>query len=180
MCLAGALLPGLKTMAQDQMGTVSYALPQTTIVIEVEAVRETFHAGPYAKYAQKYLGVEARTEDQSLCHLSAVRMTPTIEADQNYRYYINPGKDALSFLSLTSEKVPSGGSPPSPRPISPTGESVRTLLRRPQPFTGPTTPEPLTEGSACSRTWWSRNHWNSVPRKLPRRFSNFGRRGSRS
>ncbi|MBQ1698889.1 MAG: DUF4831 family protein [Bacteroidales bacterium] len=103
MCLAGALLPGLKTMAQDQMGTVSYALPQTTIVIEVEAVRETFHAGPYAKYAQKYLGVEARTEDQSLCHLSAVRMTPTIEADQNYRYYINPGKDALSFLSLTSQ-----------------------------------------------------------------------------
>ena len=97
------LMPASALKAQDPDGTLVYALPKTVINLEVEAIRENFHAGPYAKYAQKYLGVEARTEDQSLCHLSAVRMTPTIEADQNYRYYINPGKDALSFLSLTSQ-----------------------------------------------------------------------------
>ena len=61
--LAAALLP-VAVSAQDAMGTVSYALPQTTITLEVEAVRESFYAGPYAKFAQKYLGVNARQEDQ--------------------------------------------------------------------------------------------------------------------
>ena len=54
LCLAAALLPAGRISAQDPVGTVSYALPQTTITIEVEAVREYFYAGPYAKYAQKH------------------------------------------------------------------------------------------------------------------------------
>ena len=100
---AGTILPTARMAAQDAMGTVSYALPQTTITFEVEAVRETFHAGPYAKFAQKYLGVDARQEDQTTCTLSAVKMTPTIEADQTSRYYVTPDKYATSFLSLTSQ-----------------------------------------------------------------------------
>ena len=98
-----ALLPAAAANAQDPMGTVSYALPQTTITLEVEAVRESFHAGPYAKFAQKYLGVNARQEDQQTCVLSAVKMTPQIEADQNNRFYITPEKGAMSFLALTSQ-----------------------------------------------------------------------------
>ena len=100
---AGAFFPAVRMSAQDAMGTVSYALPQTTITFEVEAVRESFYAGPYAKFAQKYLGVNARQEDQKTCTLSAVKMTPTIEADQNYRYYITPDKGSMSFLALTSQ-----------------------------------------------------------------------------
>lgn len=103
LCLAAALLPEGRISAQDPVGTVSYALPQTTITIEVEAVREYFYAGPYAKYAQKYLGVDARQADQTTCTLSTVRMTPYIEADQNFRYYVNPDKTTQSFLSLTSQ-----------------------------------------------------------------------------
>ena len=103
LCLAAALLPAGRISAQDPVGTVSYALPQTTITIEVEAVREYFYAGPYAKYAQKYLGVDARQADQTTCTLSTVRMTPYIEADQNFRYYVNPDKATQSFLSLTSQ-----------------------------------------------------------------------------
>lgn len=103
LCLAAALLPEGRISAQDPVGTVSYALPQTTITIEVEAVREYFYAGPYAKYAQKYLGVDARQADQTTCTLSTVRMTPYIEADQNFRYYVNPDKATQSFLSLTSQ-----------------------------------------------------------------------------
>ncbi len=89
--------------AQDLVGTVSYALPQTTITMEVEAVREYFYAGPYAKYAEKYLGVQARQTDQTTCTLKEVRMTPYIEADQNFRYYVNPDKASSSFLSLTAQ-----------------------------------------------------------------------------
>ena len=100
---AAVILPAIGAKAQDPMGTVSYALPQTTITLEVEAVRESFHAGPYAKFAQKYLGVNARQEDQQTCVLSSVRMTPKIEADQNNRFFITPDKGAMSFLSLTSQ-----------------------------------------------------------------------------
>ena len=100
---AAALIPSVAMSAQDAMGTVSYALPQTTITLEVEAVLENFYAGPYAKFAQKYLGVDARQEDQKTCTLSAVKMTPCIEADQNYRYFITPDKNSMSFLALTSQ-----------------------------------------------------------------------------
>ena len=100
---AAVLIPSVAMNAQDAMGTVSYALPQTTITLDVEAVLESFYAGPYAKFAQKYLGVNARQEDQKTCTLSAVRMTPMIEADQNNRFYITPDKGAMSFLSLTSQ-----------------------------------------------------------------------------
>lgn len=102
-CLLGMLLPAGKAAAQDQMGTVSYALPQTTITLEVEAVRETFHAGPYARYAQKYLGTDAGLEDRTTCTLSGVRMTPYLEADQTSRFYVNPGKGGMSFLSLCAQ-----------------------------------------------------------------------------
>ena len=101
--LACVLASASAAFAQDAMGTVSYALPQTTITFEVEAVLESFHAGPYAKYAQKYLGVNARQEDQKTCVLSAVKMTPYIEADQSQRFYVTPDKGAMSFLSLTSQ-----------------------------------------------------------------------------
>ncbi len=103
MLAAATFFPAVKSAAQDPMGTVSYALPQTTITLEVEAVRENFYAGPYAKFAQKYLGVDARQEDQQTCTLSAVKMTPVIEADQSNRYFVTPDKNSMSFLSLTSQ-----------------------------------------------------------------------------
>lgn len=103
LCIAGAIATPGRMSAQDVAGTVSYALPQTTIVFEVEAVKEYFYAGPYARYAQKYLGVEARQEDETTCHLTSVKMTPVIEADQSSRYYLNLDKGSSSFLSLCSQ-----------------------------------------------------------------------------
>lgn len=104
MLAAAVVFPVGRLSAQDPAGVVSYALPQTTISLEVEAVREYFHAGPYARYAQKYLGVEAGQEDRSTCTLSSVKMTPCIEADQNCRYYLTTGKNGMpSFMTLTSQ-----------------------------------------------------------------------------
>ena len=40
-------------LGTDPVGTVSYALPQTVIRPEVKAEKESFYAGPYARYAQK-------------------------------------------------------------------------------------------------------------------------------
>lgn len=93
----------------DPVGTISYALPQTVISLEVEAVKEDFHAGPYAKFAKKYLGIDVRQEDETSCTVSAVKMAPYAEADQSRRYSFTPGKAQTTFLALTNQGLVSFG-----------------------------------------------------------------------
>ncbi len=66
--------------------TMTYALPQTSLSFEVEAVKESFFAGPYARYAEKYLGIKAAEKNSVTYRISSVKMTPYIEADVNRRY----------------------------------------------------------------------------------------------
>ncbi len=96
-------------MGPDPVGTVSYALPRTVVSLQVEASLEEFYAGPYAKYARKYLGVDAKSEDSSVCRVTAVKMTPYSEADQSRRFSYAPGKDQSVFLALTSQGLVSFG-----------------------------------------------------------------------
>ncbi len=104
-----ALLLGLSVTAsakddEEAEGTLSYCLPNTCLSLEVEALKEEFHAGPYAKFAQKYLGIEARETDETTYVLSKVTLTPLLEADQSSRYYLKVGTKATNaaFLKLTS------------------------------------------------------------------------------
>ena len=89
----------------DPEGFLTYSLPSTTIVLDVEAVQERFYAGPYAKYAEKYLGIKARQKDETTFQLTQVRMTPLVEADQSRRYTLNVKKGQVdgAFLRLSSE-----------------------------------------------------------------------------
>lgn len=48
--------------------------PKTKLTFDVSAQLEQFYAGPYARYAQKYLGVEANEEDSSKATLTSVVM----------------------------------------------------------------------------------------------------------
>ena len=92
--------------AFDPDGTVSYALPMTSLSFDVEAVQEKFYAGPYARFAQKYLGIEARLQDEKTFQLSSVRITPCIEADQSTRYLAtlsSKNNTASAFLQMTSQ-----------------------------------------------------------------------------
>ncbi|MBQ8837711.1 MAG: DUF4831 family protein [Bacteroidales bacterium] len=90
---------------QDPEGYITYSLPMTAIVLDVEAQQEQFYAGPYAKYAEKYLGIRARQKDETVFRLSGISMTPLVEADQSRRYSIAVKKSAVdaSFLKLTSQ-----------------------------------------------------------------------------
>ena len=90
----------------DPDGTVSYALPLTTLSFDVEAVQEKFYAGPYAKFAQKYLGIDARQQDEKTFQLSSVKITPCIEADQSNRYLAaisSKNGSTSAFLQMTSQ-----------------------------------------------------------------------------
>lgn len=99
------LLVGISASAQENpSGSVNYALPQTVITLDVEAVMESFHAGPYAKYAEKYLGIEAEQEDRVSYQVSDVRLTPRIEADPSARYVsVIPAGTGSTFLQMTAQ-----------------------------------------------------------------------------
>lgn len=107
--LASALMALSMTVSaqkkSDPAGCLTYCLPSTTVTLEVEAVQERFHAGPYAKYAEKYLGIKPRLKDETSFQLTRINMASCVEADQNKRYSIclEKGKIDASFLKLSSE-----------------------------------------------------------------------------
>ena len=98
----------------DPVGYVTYSLPSTVIALEVDAVQEKFYAGPYARFAEKYLGIKARQKDEATYQLTSVKMTPYVEADQSRRYSFEVPKGYTApFLKLTSQGLVSfsdGGS----------------------------------------------------------------------
>ena len=89
----------------DPEGFLTYSLPSTTLVLEVEAVQERFHVGPYAKFAEKYLGIRPRQKDEATFQITEIRMTPYVEADHNRRYTLNVKKGDIdaTFLKLSAE-----------------------------------------------------------------------------
>ena len=97
--------------ASDPAGNLTYCLPSTTLTLEVDAVQEKFYAGPYARFAEKYLGVEARQKDETVFQITQIRMTPSVEADQSRRYTLSVSKGNIdaSFLKLSSAGLVSFG-----------------------------------------------------------------------
>lgn len=90
---------------EDPQGFLTYSLPSTTITLEVEAVQEKFYAGPYAKYAEKYLGIKAGQKDETTFQITGVKIVPYVEADQSRRYTVNVKKGTIdaTFLKLSAQ-----------------------------------------------------------------------------
>ena len=102
--LAFSLLLFLLPEAGAQAGPVVYSLPRTTLRLRVEARREAFTAGPYAAYAQKYLGVAARTQNAVTYTLESISIAPYVEADPAARFSVSiPEKATVGFLQLTAQ-----------------------------------------------------------------------------
>ena len=110
--IVAALSAALSLRAQDPEGAFVYALPQTVISVEVEAVREDFHAGPYARFAQKYLGVNARQTDEVTYKVAGVSLASYAEADPARRFTLAPGKGLPAFLTLTAQGLVATGDGP--------------------------------------------------------------------
>lgn len=113
LILAAAMLFGVGANGQilqngvpAPAGAIVYSLPSTTISLKVTAEHESFVAGPYAKYAEKYLGIEARTESGDTYTLGSVEMIPCIEADPSVRVAISLGTSknaSANFLNFCSQ-----------------------------------------------------------------------------
>lgn len=104
--MLAAVLPQLMSAqkSSDPVGFLTYSLPSTTISLDVEAVQEKFYAGPYARYAEKYLGIKARQTDETTFQITQIRMVPLLEADQSRRYTVNVKKGTIdaTFLKLSA------------------------------------------------------------------------------
>lgn len=98
-----ALALALAAPVFGQAQTVSYSLPQTTVTVEVEAVQESFFAGPYAPFAKKYLGIDVRRSDASRSFLKEVRLVTRVEADPAARYTVDVKGAEDRFLLLSSQ-----------------------------------------------------------------------------
>lgn len=79
---------------------VTYSLPRTVIVVEVDAVREVSFAGPYAAYAKQMLGIDARQKDEYRTRISQIRTYTKVEADHQRRF-VASGKAAQDLLTLS-------------------------------------------------------------------------------
>ena len=82
--------------------TVSYSLPQTTVTVEVDAVQESFFAGPYAPFAKKYLGIDVRQEDSFRSYVKEARLLTRVEADPSARFTVETKGGEDRFLALSS------------------------------------------------------------------------------
>ena len=103
------IIAALTPLFAAAQSAVSYSLPQTVLVFNVEAQRESFYAGPYARYAQKYLGVSAELYDRVSYTVTSVKMVTGTEADQSVRYtYSVDGSSQPVFLQLTTQGLVSG------------------------------------------------------------------------
>ena len=76
---AAGLLLAVPALLEAQ--TVTYSLPQTTVTVEVDAIQESFFAGPYAAYAKRFLGIDVRETDASRSYVKEVRLVTRVEAD---------------------------------------------------------------------------------------------------
>ncbi len=87
-------------------GAIVYSLPQTSLHFVAEAQCESFIAGPYARFAQKYLGVEAKEANSDNYRITSVEIIPYIEADPSLNIALNLGNNrnaSANFLEMINQ-----------------------------------------------------------------------------
>ena len=106
LIIIASLLLSLPIMAQTKVVKknavkannfgITYSLPKTSLVVDAEVTKVTCKAGPYYKYAEKYLGVkDAITEDKVYYELGKISSTK-----------VYPMQTIHSSLNLKREQLP--------------------------------------------------------------------------
>ena len=105
--IAAALaLAAFSARAQE----VTYALPKTTLTVEVGYEQQIIHAGKYAKYAKDLLGLQVALADTVITNLNQFKIRPRVEADQTRRYSLNLTNNSRpALLSLTEQGLVAAG-----------------------------------------------------------------------
>ncbi len=89
--------PATAGMAVDG-NSVVYALPQTVLRVRVVARCESIRKGPYARFAQKYLGVVAPLSDKDIYTITGGTITAFEESDPSKVFVMdNPDKSPFQL-----------------------------------------------------------------------------------
>lgn len=110
-CALCALVTGASAQVRaykaDQLAnpnSVAYALPRTVVKVRVVAEKESVRVGPYARFAQKYLGVIAPLADKDIYTIKSATLCGAQEADPAEVYALdNPDKSPLRIYDPTPE-----------------------------------------------------------------------------
>jgi hypothetical protein len=94
-----------KTAVKSDNYGVSYFLPKTDLIVTAEISRITRKAGPYFKYAQKYLGIDSPVKEDQVCYaLDGIRVTTKAVPDESKSYLIAfKAKTTAPFVCLTQD-----------------------------------------------------------------------------
>lgn len=88
-----------QTPAQSSVGV--YTLPRTVVKVDISAQKTEIQAGPYARFAQKYLGINVPLFDKVVYTLLSAQATPLVENDPAHVYPLD--NIDLSLLQKTPE-----------------------------------------------------------------------------
>lgn len=79
---------------------VFYYLPKTTLVIDVEITKVNYIPGPYAAYAEQFLGYTGIQQKSSLYEIRNIIITDVAEPDENQLYFIETEKKFSSLFEM--------------------------------------------------------------------------------
>ncbi len=84
---------------------VTYSLPKTSLIVTAEVTKVTCKAGPYYKYAEKYLGVkDAVTKDHVYYELGKIYLQNKGVPDEEYTYTVSfKPKTTAPYVFLTTD-----------------------------------------------------------------------------
>ena len=115
LCLIGIFTVIFNIQAQEVIKTsalrsnnygVTYILPKTTLIIDVEYSKTTFKAGPYAKYAEMYLGITSNVINEDLVdyNLDKVEVSSKGIPDKSEAYLVEfKARTSAPFVYLTKD-----------------------------------------------------------------------------
>lgn len=89
----------------ENPNAVAYSLPRTAITVGLVVEKETIRKGPYARFAQRLLGVVAPLADKELYQIKGASMSYSEESDPSKVYAIDANDKTLAALALTKNNI---------------------------------------------------------------------------
>ncbi len=104
----------LQSSAQTSISAAVYSLPRTVLKVEIITKKTEITAGPYARYAQKYLGIIVPLSNKVNYSIESAIITPFEESDPQFVYRLDniSKEDRESLLRVTPSGIISKGTMP--------------------------------------------------------------------
>ncbi len=109
LCLALPLAAQTRIVKKNAMKAnnygITYTLPLTQLIVHAEVIKHSWKAGPYYKYAEKYLGIkEVVTEDKTFYKLGKINLTNKGIPDPDNTYIVEfKAGTTAPYACLTEE-----------------------------------------------------------------------------